>query len=790
MTGDSGAGRYSRVRPVLVSLVVLAFALVGTATLEAQSASLAGVVRSSGGDPLPRATVFITGERRIARSDDDGTFRLDSLAPGVREVHVRALGYRPGVYAVLLRAHETSRLEVALNVVPKVLAEVETRARVPERDRFDNVPNVGTVTISRAAFRAIPALGEADVLRTVQLMPGVVARNDYTAGFNVRGGEGDQNLVLLDGVPLYNPFHLGGLFSTFIDPSVQGLELMAGAFPAMYGGRLSSVLDVHTFEEGRPGLHGSGSVSLLSSTLQLSGALPRRGASITAAVRRTYADVVVERFTPYVFPYHFQDALMRGTLELPGGRGTLTGIVFAGLDEFGGSLGEGAEFGAGPAESRFGFDWGNRVAGIKWQRSGGVGGRGLFAHDSATLTQRISVTRFATTLTLGTSLFRFENRLLEPRAEGSFAWHRGARSWTAGYELARHNVRYESDALAQSAGLLNLRQSPSSVAAYLDHVWRPNPRWILRPGLRAEALSGSGWASLSPRLSAKFFLRPGVALTAAGGNHTQFMHAVRNEDFPIRIYDFWVASDRNTPVSSARHLVIGAEAWSGSDRFVRVEGFHKKYSRVLERSPLDDPGITGDEFRPTDGHSYGVDVTLRQLESRRVNGWIAYTYGVSTRRGNALTAPILAQPVSYAPPQDRRHNVNVVGAWRPTERSSIGARYGYGSGLPYTDVVGQLQRYEFDERTGTWQQRGGLDEEPVPGPRNGERFPGYHRLDFSLARTFHRGRVDITPSLHLLNAANRRNVFTYFFGYGQAPPTVQSIRQLPLLPTVVLQVEF
>src|SRR5206468_8237099 len=134
-----------------------------------------------------------------------------------------------------------------------------------ERVTFEQKPNVGTITITGSDLTSAPRFfGEADVLRAVRLLPGVTARNDYSVGMNVRGGEADQNLVLLDGYLIYNPFHMGGLFSTFMDASVGGIDLVTGAFPARYGGRLSSVLDVHSAEDIRSGIHGTTDVSVLS----------------------------------------------------------------------------------------------------------------------------------------------------------------------------------------------------------------------------------------------------------------------------------------------------------------------------------------------------------------------------------------------------------------------------------------------------------------------------------------------------------------------------------------------
>src|SRR5581483_6618281 len=170
-----------------------------------------------------------------------------------------------------------------------VLNAVRTQARPPDRDLFESRPSVGTVQMTARAAEGVPSFGEPDIIRVVQLLPGVEARNDFTTGLNVRGGESDQNLILIDGFPIYNPFHLGGLFSTFIDPTVRDVSLMTGGFPARYGGRLSSVLDVHSAEEVRPGVHGQADVSVLASTLDLGGAFANGRGSWSVAGRRTYA---------------------------------------------------------------------------------------------------------------------------------------------------------------------------------------------------------------------------------------------------------------------------------------------------------------------------------------------------------------------------------------------------------------------------------------------------------------------------------------------------------------------
>jgi len=245
-----------------------------------------------------------------------------------------------------------------------------------------------------------------------------------------------------------------------------------------------------------------------------------------------------------------------------------------------------------------------------------------------------------------------------------------------------------------------------------------------------------------------------------------------------------VASDRSAPVATATHAVFGAERWFGSRRFVRVEGYGKRYENVLQPNETDDPGTTGDEFDPLAGHSYGVDVLLRQVEGARFGGWLSYGYGLSARH------PV-AGGTEFWPAQDRRHNLNVVASYRTRGRVLLSGRFGYGSGTPYTNIVGQIVRRTYDGSRNEW-DTGVVDRprEPIGGTRNALRYPPFHRLDLGVSRAFERGNVTYTPTLQLVNAYNRRNTFTYTFDYAANPPTRSAISQFPLLPSVGLTVEF
>jgi hypothetical protein len=300
--------------------------------------------------------------------------------------------------------------------------------------------------------------------------------------------------------------------------------------------------------------------------------------------------------------------------------------------------------------------------------------------------------------------------------------------------------------------------------------------------LRFEGVSVARWVGVSPRMSAKYFLTPDLALTGAASRHAQWLHSLRREDVPFRAFELWMASDQNIPVASATHVVAGLERWFPSSRVVRVETFWKGYDHLAEPDPADDPARRGDEVRPVTGGTYGIDLFVRQLEGARFGGWLAYSYGVAKRRQGVQ---------QFFPTQDRRHNLNVVATWRFRRETRLAGRFALATGIPYTPIVGEIVRRGYDASSGYW-DTGVLEpqNEPLGGSRNAGRFPLYHRLDLSIERTFQKGDARITPSLQLLNVYNRQNVFTYLFDYRSLPPTRESVSQLPILPTIGLTVAF
>ena len=650
---------------------------------------------------------------------------------------------------------------------------------------FESKPNVATIVMGSAAMAGVPSAGEPDVVRIVQLLPGVVARNDFNTGLNVRGGEADQNLVLLDGYPIYNPFHFGGVFSTFMDATVGSIELMTGAYPSRYGGRLSSVLDVRSAEDTRPGVHSTVDLSVLGATGRVGGSYGAGKGTWSVAGRRTYADAVTTIFTNNIFPYHFRDFHGHATYALPANV-RLAVTAYSGKDVLDANL---AEFESDSTPSRadrgeWAFNWGNRVVGATVAKDFGPDARipllGWRLGESATLEQRVSASDFSTVLDLGDGAFAQRSSIRDVRLAGSLVARGAAHDRSIGYEVATHRIRYASGSPQTATTDFDIVQKPVSGAAWVDDMWRVSSRWLVEGGLRAEALSGRRWAALSPRIAVKYFATPDFALTAAAGRMTQWQHSLAG-DGPLRYFDIWIASDSFIPVATAWHWIAGAERRVGDAGSVRVEGFLKRYDRVMEANWSQDPGRRGDEFFATSGLSYGFDLLVRRPAASGLGGWIAYTYGVSSRWRDSL---------HWAPGHDRRHDLNVIATWRLT-KYRFGARLGYATGTPYTPIVGEIASRNYDPSNDSW----GTGDPPrflesLGGGRNSARYPATERLDLDASREFRLRGATLAPYVSVLNAYNAKNVFVYIYHYSTNPPTRRAISQFPILPSLGMRVAF
>jgi hypothetical protein len=770
-------------RALVSSLAVTALLALAASALAAQEAAVVvGRVLTAAGQPVAAAEVILErDDRLIARTatDPGGYFRLVAPAPGPYRLRIEALGY--GVWEREVRlADGTLRVAVELEVRAVAVDPITVRGR-RDRARFEESAGATIVELTGEDLRRLPGLAEGDVLRAIEALPGVISTSDFSAAFNVRGGAADQNLILLDGVPLYNPFHLGGVFSVFNPDMVDRAELLAGGFPARYGGRVSSVLDVRS-DPGDGSARVDAGVSVLAARAAISGGLPADLADrigfervdARVAARRSYLDVVLAPI--FEFPYHLTDvqAVARGVTR----NGVLTVTGYLGEDVL--DLRTSSEF---PLPVR--LAWGNDAIGARWTGRSGRTGLELRASTSA-FGSSVNFPDFEDT--------RAYTRIREWRAGADATRGWGRADVGGGLEVAR--IGYDNR-LESGGALFRGGQDDGWLAAGYFQIAVQSARWLAEAGLRLDAWdAASAPPSLepAPRLAVKRFLPGGdAAVKLAVGRYTQALHSLRDEEVPIGI-DLWVTAGARAPVLVSDQVQAGYE-WFGDGWSGAVEAYYRHFDGVVMVNPAADPGDPLDAFLAGTGAAYGADLLVRRdpRTGRRVDGWLTLSWLRAVRAFPDAFRPG-APEISYAPIFDRRVDLDLVLRYPLPAGTEGGLRFNFGTGLPYTRAIGAYPAYIYRAVDGRLVAQPFGDDDAqravVLGGRNAERYPAYHRLDLGVRREFRLRRGTATPYLDILNVYDRRNVLFYFYDYGADPPVRAGISMLPVLPTLGVEVRF
>ncbi len=763
--------------------------------LAAQDATVQGRVRDDEGVAVFRASVMLLrSETPVVASDTDrlGSFRIFEVAPGPYTVRVQGLGYAEYSEEIVISPTETMELDLRIQRSALQIEGISVEAeRSRERARFEQVGGATVRALNLDEVRIVPGLAEPDPVRALEVLPGVVSTSDFSASFHVRGGSQDQNLILLDGMPIFSPFHLGGVFSVFNADMIDRVELHSGGFPAEHGGRVSSVLQIES-DAGDGDFSIDGAVSLLATRAAVGGRLANSVADALGfesvryrmSARRSYLNLIAKQV-----PYHLTDVqtIVEGWTT-GGDRIMLT--AYTGRDVFDLTSLDDEDF-----PLRIDLGWGNDALGARWTRPRRGGG---------SFDVRANFSRYLTGLTFPD----FADTQLNSRIkQGQFRADLDLRpSERVSVQVGTSAERQFYKNLFSSGGTEFGSQIGNGwlFGTYVQTRWSPPRAWLVELGLRADGYSpdpGDWVQEIAPRLAVKrFFGGRDVAAKVAVGRYTQFVHSLRDEELPIGL-DFWVLAGARAPHTISDQLQVGVEGYHGIDWFWSLEGYVRSFDGVVTFNTADDPNDDFDDILSGDGLSYGVDLMVRK-ETGAVNGWLAVSYLEADRTFPDPLSPLPGQPeVSYSPIFDRRIDVDLVLRYPAPWGWEGGIRWNLGTGIPYTSVLGSYQYYEpryVGGRGLEWSGAPDPDADPdddgdfgvVLGDRNSSRYPAYHRLDVSFRRTFEKSWGSITPYVNLINVYNRRNVLFYFFEYERSPAVRSGVSMFPVLPTFGVEVRF
>ena len=731
----------------LLAILILAFPGVAFAQ-DADAARLSGYVRDAEtGETLLLANVLASkdGATEGAATNNAGFYTIAGLEPGTYQVRVTYLGFEPNIQEITLEPGEDRRLDVELRPVTAEVGEV-----VVEADR-DDPRAIGATRVETALIKQLPAVLEPDLFRSLQLLPGVKAASDFSSGLYIRGGSPDQTLILLDRTTVYNPTHFFGLFSTFNPDAIKDVQLYKGGYPAEYGGRLGSVVDIYNKDGNRRQTEGGFTVGLLASRAYVEGPYGRnwgesddpRGSYMVAVRRSTleplFAVLRSQDIEGIPESFYFYDVNAKINIDAtPDDKISIA--AYAGQDQLDLQFQE---------DGLFDIAYGNRTASIDWQH---LLSETLFTNLTATGSRYLS----EPVATISGTQFTQRNEVTDVSLKGDIEW----------VPSQQHTVKGGIWAGALSFGLRNtfdveesFSQDLSSAygSLYLQDTYRPHSDWEFTGGVRASYFDRGGYWRVEPRLSVDYNVADNITLQSAYGRYHQFLTLETSELFTG--FDSWLTTDDGVPPSYGDQFVIGLKTEPRPGWNVDVEGYFRTMRDLFELDPFlpDRAGVPyADTFRFGDGFAVGAEFLLQRSQGR-VNGFLGYTLSRTARRFPLINVGPSGGPQFYAPKFDRTHDLNVVANYDVTEKWRATAAFNFATGQPYTEPT-----YRFSATNDPFLSSSETRDIYV-SPFNGERLPAYHRLDLGATRRGTWFGADFELQLQLINVYGRSNVWFYFF---------------------------
>ncbi len=774
------------------------FLLLCTTVLKGQSYTISGYIYDEeSGEKLIGANVFngLTYEGTV--TNNFGFYSL-TLPGGPLELNASYIGYETQIQNLDLKENVTINIGLVLeNYLDEIEIVAEKQRNVAEET------TMSTIDIPILQIKKVPALlGEVDVLKALQLLPGVQSGGEGQSGLYVRGGSPDQNLILLDGVPVYNANHLFGFYSVFNADAIKDVKLVKGGFPARYGGRLSSVLEINMKEGNMKEFHGAGSIGLVASKLTLEGPIKTDKTSFIISGRRTYIDLLARPFIRKAFEdgggeglagYHFSD-LNAKINHVFSDRDRLYFSVYTGTDKFFVDFIDRDEGYEDFVNSKLG--WGNLTSALRWNH---LWTAKLFSNTSLTYSKyKIDLGN-----TFGSNDL-FEDSSDEFRLNyGSGIYDYAGKIDFDYYPNPNHFVRFGASATSHSfePGAFGLfakfedtveidttigQKNVNSLEfdGYVEDDIKVSEKLKANVGVHLSLFNveGENYFSAQPRVSMRYLLKEDQSIKASFATMTQFINLLTTEGIGLPT-DIWVPSTAKIKPQNSWQAALGYAFKLTDDLDMTIEGYYKEMENLVsfkDGEGFFDESLTdwGDRVTQGDGNSYGAEVFI-QKKRGRLTGWVGYTWSKTTRQFDDLNQG-REFPFSY----DRRHDVSVVAQYDLSKRVNISGSWVYGTGNAVTLATSSYKSV-FQEKFGDFP-----NEVQEFTDKNNFRMGSFHRLDVGINFVKKKDSHTRTWSFGAYNTYNRKNPFYIFidtdrtFDNQGTPTTTKVLKQQSLFPII------
>ena len=735
------------------SLLVASTVALACVAARAQTSSIHGIVSDSlTGERIPYANVILAELNRGTAANAEGFYLIPNLNAGTYELSVSSVGYRKKIQTIVVPAGQS--VDIPIRLVPQA---IETEEIVVSGTRGGRLSEIGTSIhiMTPKEITIAPVTAQGDVLQSLQMLPGFVSTSDVSSRFFVRGGAGDQNLVLLDGMKIYSPFHALGVFSVFDPDIIKSVEVYTGAFPAEFGGRLSSIVNINSKEPRLDRYSAKAHVNSLSSKFELQGPVSK-GISWMANGRKSLFAQTFKRIVRDDVPLSFYDLYVKGTAQ-PGGNMKIDVAYLTAVDDLNYTnplnpdyLWQGKAFSASVSDLL-----GNKVF-IR-----------INAYYTAFTAERVS-DPFLNQPPTSTSIKDNGLRVNATAYVGTDDLVQ------FGFESSFPALEYQ---LVNTVGTpLTLKETIPSIYLWVQYQGKAGD-FQYTVGFHSELTDlyyrGNGDGIFQPRISVSYLYAGNWRLKMSYGHVRQSVMTVSNEDDIVPAFEGWIAIPAKLPAQTADHFVAGIEGNLSENISLTAEAYYKYYGTLLayNRGKIDaaDP-----DYFPGTGRSYGTEILLR-AKYMFIDFYGAYTLSWARLNNKGL---------SYYPRYDRRHHLNGLVSAELLKSFNVSLRWEYGSGFPYTPTIGFFDRLmlhtpipaDFEYEAG--------DPYTLLGAKNAGRLPPYHRLDLSLTYHVTFWGIQASAGVNLINLYSSKNMFYY------DRTTGSRVNMIPFFPSVGLTLEY
>lgn len=710
-------------------------------------------------------------------TDNNGNYEIRNLSPATYWLFASSIGYESFFDRIIISENITLEFNFEIKKIQFELEQILIEAR---RDTFKTI---STIVLSPDFLKQLPSLtGEVDLFNALILLPGVTTASELSSGLYIRGGSPDQTLTLIDGVPVYNPFHLGGLAGTFNSDAINDIKLIKGAFPAQYGGRLSSVLDISLREGSKEKFYGIAGIGTLSSRLSLEGPISQ-SASYFISGRKLYMDLIFKEIAADKnFPlYNFYDINGKFNYKVTG----TDKIILSGYN------GQDNLYSPSSSEdAEYDINWGNTTLNLSWLH--------LFEEKKFTNVSLVFTGFNFKTLIRDKNSDAFRNDFYSEskiedygiKIDGQY-FSTQEHTVKNGIEVTLHNFFLVNNnfftSVIETDERIGSRYNQTEIAAYIQDQWQITPLLSANIGLRGYYLPESRYISPEPRVSAVYALSDQFFIKGAFAITNQFLHLITRNDVVLPT-DIWFPSTSKIKPGKSTQGVFGIEAeFNEREYFVTLEGYYRDMKNLNEYSDeaiftIEAP--TEDQLTKGRGEAYGVELFFNKRKGNFA-GWIGYTLSWTRRFFDVINK---GKP--FYPRYDKRHEVSLVITYRLSETWGFGATWNYGTGQAYTMPIGQ---YYFP---GVYSSNEGspqifLDYTNI----NEYRLPPFHKLDISATYKFIFYDLNAQLNMIIYNVYNRQNPFARYVNFESTGnrfvnPLLKQFTLFPIFPSISLTINF